>query len=101
MTVSIRLAPADNVVVARVDIAAGTHIAAENVAAIDAVTGDLRWEYRRDIPDDVNDYLGGLISVNRNIAIYDTLLVDSTSGDYVIALDATAGEVVWETEVLD
>jgi len=37
MTVSIRLAPADNVVVARLDIAAGTHIAAENVAAIDAV----------------------------------------------------------------
>ena len=25
---------------------------------IDAVTGDLKWEDRRDIPDDVNDYLG-------------------------------------------
>ncbi len=31
----------------------------------------------------------GLIDHNRNIAIYDTLLFNSTSDDYVIALDAT------------
>ena len=27
--------------------------------AIDAVTGDLKWEYRRDIPDDATPVLGG------------------------------------------
>ena len=27
------------------------------IQTIDAVTGDLKWEYRRDIPDDVNDGL--------------------------------------------
>ena len=72
------------------------------IQAIDAVTGDLLWQYQRDRPDDLADYMiPGLIDHNRNIAIYDTLLFDSTSDDYVIALDATTGEVVWETEVLD
>ena len=71
------------------------------IQAIDAVTGDLRWEYRRDIPDDVNDYLGGLISVNRNIAIYDNLIIDTTNDDYVLALDAATGELVWETLLFD
>ena len=72
------------------------------IQALDAVTGDLLWQYQRDRPDDLADYLiPGLIDTNRNIAIYDTLIFDSTTDDYVIALDATTGEVVWETEVLD
>ena len=72
------------------------------IQALDAVTGDLLWQYQRDRPDDLADYLiPGLIDHNRNIAIYDTLIFDSTTDDYVIALDATTGEVVWETEVLD
>ena len=35
----------------------------EHVQAIDAVTGDLEWEYRRDIPDDVPEVMGGLTLV--------------------------------------
>ena len=71
------------------------------IQAIDAVTGDLKWEYRRDIPDDVNDYLGGLISVNRNIAIYDDMIIDTANDDYAFALNATTGELVWETQLFD
>ena len=71
------------------------------IQAIDAVTGDLRWEYRRDIPDDVNDYLGGLISVNRNIAIWDDLIIDTANDDYLFALDASSGELRWETQLFD
>ena len=71
------------------------------IQAIDAVTGDLRWEYRRDIPDDVNDYLGGLISVNRNIAIYDDMIIDTANDDYAFALSAASGELVWETQLFD
>ena len=41
----------------------------EHVQAIDAVTGDLKWEYRRDIPDDVPEVMGGLTENNRNLAI--------------------------------
>ena len=71
------------------------------IQAIDAVTGDLRWEYRRDIPDDVNDYLGGLISVNRNIAIYDDMIIDTANDDYAFALDAATGDLVWEQQLFD
>ena len=73
----------------------------DHIQAIDAVTGDLQWEYRRDIPDDVNDYLGGLISVNRNIAIYDDMIIDTANDDYAFALSATSGELVWETQLFD
>ena len=71
------------------------------IQALDAVTGDLLWEYRRDIPDDVNDYLGGLISVNRNIAIWDDMIIDTANDDYAFALNAVTGELVWETQLFD
>ena len=71
------------------------------IQAIDAVTGDLKWEYRRDIPDDINDYLGGLISVNRNIAIWDDMIIDTANDDYAFALNAATGELVWETQLFD
>ena len=71
------------------------------IQALDAVTGDLRWEYRRDIPDDVNEYLGGLISVNRNVAIHGDLIIDTANDDYLFAVRATDGELVWETQLFD
>ena len=72
------------------------------IQAIDAVSGDLIWEYRRDRPDDLGDYMiGSLIDTNRNIAIHGELIIDTTMDDYIIALHAETGEVVWETEILD
>ena len=72
------------------------------IQAIDAATGDLRWEYRRDWPDDLEDYmLGALTDLNRNLAIYNRQIIDTSGDDYVFALDAVTGELVWETEILD
>ena len=72
------------------------------IQAIDAVTGDLIWEYRRDRPDDLGDYMiGSLIETNRNIAIHGELIIDTTMDDHIIALHAETGEVVWDTEILD
>ena len=72
------------------------------IQAIDAVTGDLIWEYRRDRPDDLGDYMiGSLIDTNRNIAIHGELIIDTTMDDHIIALHAETGEVVWDTEILD
>ena len=72
------------------------------IQAIDAVTGDLVWEYRRNRPDDLADYMiGSLIDTNRNLAIYGNLIIDTSGDDYVFALDAQTGELVWETEILD
>ena len=70
------------------------------IQAIDAVTGDLLWEHRREIPDDVEDYLFGS-ATNRNIAIHGNLIIDTSADDHVFALDATTGEPVWETLILD
>ena len=72
------------------------------IQAIDGTTGDLLWEYRRDLPDDLRDYmLGALTDLNRNLAIYGTHIIDTSGDDYVFALDAATGELAWETRILD
>ena len=71
------------------------------IQAIDAVTGDLKWEYLRDLPDDVYDFVGGNARNNRNIAIYDRFIVNTSDDNYAFALDATTGEVAWETQIFD
>ena len=72
------------------------------IQAIDAATGDLLWEYRRDRPDDLGDYLiASLADTNRNLAIYGNLIIDTSGDDHVFALDATTGELAWDTEILD
>ena len=68
--------------------------------SIDAVTGDLLWEYRRDLPDDLDDYLFA-VATKRNVAIYGNLIIDNSADDYVYAVDATTGEPAWETQILD
>ena len=72
------------------------------IQAIDAVTGDLIWEHRREVPEDVDDYIfPGVSQNNRNLAIYGTLIIDTSVDDHVFALDAATGRLAWETEVLD
>ena len=71
------------------------------IQAIDAMTGDLIWEYRRDLPDDVVQHVGSLGANNRNIAIYGSLIIDTSWDAHIFALDATSGELVWDTEILD
>ncbi len=71
------------------------------IQAINAVTGDLVWEYQRPIPADINDYMGGLISVNRNIAIYGNTIIDTANDDYIFALNAETGTLAWETQIFD
>ena len=71
------------------------------IEAIDAVTGDLKWAHRRDLPDDVYDYVGGNARNNRNIAIYDRFIINTSDDDYIFGLDATTGAIAWETEIFD
>ena len=72
------------------------------IQAIDAVTGDLIWEYRRERPDDLEAFIIPVLSEgNRNIAIYGELIIDTSTDGHVFALDAATGRVVWDTQVLD
>ena len=49
----------------------------------------------------MDEYIRGLVSVNRNVAIYGNLVIDTGNDDYAYAVDATTGRLVWETEILD
>ena len=73
----------------------------DTTQAIDADTGDLLWEYRREVPEDIASYVGGMEDTNRNVAIYGNLIIDTSADDYLYALDARTGRVAWETEMLD
>ncbi len=69
--------------------------------AIDAVTGDLLWDYRRELPDDAAEVLGGLVTVNRHVAIYGNVIIDTGNDDFIYAIDAVTGELAWETQIFD
>ncbi len=71
------------------------------IQALDAATGDLIWEHRRDLPDDLMKHMGGLVTTKRAIAIHGNLILDTTGDDFLMALDASTGEMAWETQILD
>ncbi len=70
------------------------------VQAFDAATGDLKWEYRRSLPTDLGEYFP-VPSINRNLAIYGETLIDTSSDDYLYALDARTGALKWEIQLFD
>ena len=65
------------------------------IMAMDAKTGDLKWEYKRKYPEGVN---GG---TNRNMAIWGTTIIDAGADNSIYAVDARTGNLAWETQVLD
>ncbi|MEE3203433.1 MAG: PQQ-binding-like beta-propeller repeat protein, partial [Acidobacteriota bacterium] len=75
--------------------------ASDVIEAIDAVTGDLKWSHRRSLPDDVYDYVGGNARNNRNIAIYDRFIINTSDDNFVFGLDVETGELVWENKIFD
>ena len=72
------------------------------IQALDAGTGDLLWEYRRDRPEDLTEYIITPLSEgNRNLAIHDNLIIDTSTDGYVFALEAATGRLAWETRIVD
>ena len=73
------------------------HVSAQSadvIQAIGAVTGDLRWEHRREVPEDIDEYVfNNLWQNNRNLAIYGSFIIDTSVDDHVFALDAGTGSV--------
>ncbi len=62
------------------------------IQALDATSGKLIWEYRRQREDDSRS------RNRRNLAIYEHRLFHLTDDNYLIALDARDGALLWETE---
>ena len=73
---------------------------ADKVQALNAATGDLIWEYRRDLPQTIIDQAGNNMA-KRNMAIYQDKLVIATSDAHLVALDAKTGDVAWDHETAD
>ena len=69
------------------------HAYGDKVQALDAVTGDLLWQYTRRLPKDVP------VSVKRTIALYGGNVYVPTSDAHIVALDAKTGRVAWDREV--
>ena len=70
------------------------------VQAVDATTGDLLWEYRRNLPDNVATITGTRYRY-RNVSIYGDKVFLATNDAFLVALDARTGEVLWETQRAD
>lgn len=65
----------------------------DKVQALDAVTGDLLWQYNRRLPQGVTP------TVKRSIALYGDKVFTGTSDIHVVALDAKTGRVIWDSPV--
>lgn len=71
------------------------------IQALDARTGEIKWQYRRNLPNDLNNYFPVPQGRKRNIAIYRDKIIAAGSDSVLYALDAKTGETVWETRIAD
>ena len=73
---------------------------ADTIEAIDAKSGETIWQYKRELPKDIGDYLP-VYDTTRNVALYGDLVIGNSADDYLYALDARTGKLVWQTQILD
>jgi alcohol dehydrogenase (cytochrome c) len=72
------------------------------VQALDGRSGDLLWEYRRDLPKTEGGYHNDLFDRARGtIALYDDKVLLATADAHLVALDSHTGKVIWDTAVAD
>ncbi|MGH9687706.1 MAG: PQQ-binding-like beta-propeller repeat protein [Candidatus Acidiferrales bacterium] len=67
------------------------------IQALDGSTGDLLWQYVRQLPDVL---LKGSDSTMRGMAIYGDKLFAPTADGHVVALDIKTGKLVWDHEIV-
>jgi alcohol dehydrogenase (cytochrome c) len=73
-----------------------------SVQAIDGQNGDLLWEYNRNYPKDMSEFIGGpLLSRSKNLAIFQDMIYFAAPDGFVVAIDAKSGKLRWETKVHD
>jgi len=69
------------------------------VQALDATNGDLIWEYRRQLPNDIEDYIN--IDRVRVLAFLGDRIFYGSPDGYVVALGTETGELHWESQAHD
>ncbi len=68
------------------------------VWALDAVSGQLLWQYKHSVPLDVPLCCG---NVNRGVAVANGKVYVATANGHLVALDATNGKRVWDRVFVD
>ena len=76
------------------------HPGSDHLQALDAETGDLIWDYRRDAPADLREY-AQIGNRTRNLAIYGHNILHLSADAHLVAVDARTGEVSWESQLAD
>ena len=69
------------------------HAFKDVMQAVDAVNGDILWQYTYRLPKDVTP------TPKKSIALYDTMVFMPTSDAHIVALDMKTGKVMWNTGV--
>jgi alcohol dehydrogenase (cytochrome c) len=69
------------------------------VQALNAATGELLWEYRREFPAETRQQHE--IRALRGLSIYQDRILVNTGDAHIVALDARTGAVVWDVAVTD
>lgn len=68
--------------------------------ALDAKTGDVIWQYKRQLPADVFPEVCCDV-VNRGVALYGDKVYFNTLDSHLLAFDAATGKIVWDVTVDD
>jgi alcohol dehydrogenase (cytochrome c) len=63
------------------------------VQALDGPTGDLLWEYKRNVPANI-----AAQARTKSLAIYQDVILYTAPDSFVVGLDARTGELRWETK---
>src|SRR5205823_1705843 len=72
------------------------------VLAVDATNGDLIWEYSRDYPKEMSDFIGAPTSArSKGLALYEDMVYFDAPDGVLVALDVKTGKPRWETKVQD
>jgi len=69
-----------------------------NVIALDVRSGQLRWQYRPSLPNKLPLEAG---MVNRGLAVLGNVLFLSGLDGFLVAINATNGNVIWKTAVVN
>ena len=76
------------------------HPGGDHLQALDATTGDLIWDYERELPADIREY-ARLGDRTRSLAIYGRNILHLTGDSHLIAVDARTGALNWESRMAD
>jgi alcohol dehydrogenase (cytochrome c) len=69
-----------------------------NLFALDAKTGEIVWQYKRQLPEDV---VSCCDVVNRGVALYGDTVYMGTLDAHLLAFDAKSGKIKWDVTVAD